>query len=444
MGTIIKYSLSLLYLIIGLLGTGIVIFIHELGHYICARLQKVNVEVLSFGFGKTIYSHYGKNTEFRISLIPFGGYCTLGGSEDLSVALRNNDKKIHYAEDGSLFAISPFRKFLIYLSGPLMNLLLAFLLFFIVALIPVERVSNKAVITPISEYKSLFNVSIEQRELKKGDIVLSIDGERIIDYEDLCEKLGEKNGENALLTVLRQGEKIDVVIHSTTVNGTPQYGITNLVESVIGRSESDLFTPGDRIIECNGEKIENNLDLLSIKGDEYNLLVLSEDGKTRKVTLLSSSFPFAFKTDLRKSAESKNALLWALDKTKVFFNRTFLAISKLMTLHVKEALEEISGPFSSAQNMGRISLLAFKTSSSSGLRTALYLLAIVSISICVGNLIPIPTFDGGQMLICCAEMIYHRPLKPRAYLILHIIGLTLAWAIVIVMNSFSFISSIFS
>ncbi len=115
-----------------------------------------------------------------------------------------------------------------------------------------------------------------------------------------------------------------------------------------------------------------------------------------------------------------------------------------MTLHVKEALEEISGPVSSAKNMGRISLLAFKTSSSSGLRTALYLLAIVSISICVGNLIPIPTFDGGQMLICCAEMIYHRPLKPKAYLILHIIGLTLAWAIVIVMNSFSFISSIFS
>lgn len=444
MGTVLKYLISFLYLILGLFGTGIVIYIHELGHYICAKIMHVNVEVLSFGFGKCIYSHFGKNTEFRISIIPFGGYCTLGGSEDLSVALRNNKKRITYAEEGSIFAVNPFKKFMIYLSGPLMNLLLGFLLFLLTALIPVERVSNKAVISPISEYKSLFNVDIEQPEIKKGDIVLSLDGEDIIDWEDLSGKLEEKNGEDAILRVERDGVILDVRIQASIIDGNPVYGITNLIEPVIGRSESPLFSPGDRIIECNGKTIENNLDLLSIEADEYRIKLSRADGTTDEVKLSSSSFPFAFKSELRKSRESSSALKWAEDKTKDYFKRTFLAITKLMTLHIGEALQEISGPFSSAQNMGRISVLAFSTSSSSGVRTAFYLLAIVSISICVGNLIPIPTFDGGQMLICCAEMIYRRPLKPRAYLVLHIIGLVLAWTIVIVMNSFSFISSIFT
>ncbi len=432
-----------LYLLIGLIGTGIVIFIHELGHYIAARILGVSVEILSFGFGKCIWSHMGKNTEFRISLIPFGGYCTLGGAEDLTVALTNNEKKIHYAEKGSLFAINPLKKLFIYASGPVMNLLLAFLLFIFVSLIPVERVSNRAIIAPISDYPALFSVSVNQPAVHKGDIVLEADSRKIKDYEDLESYLLSRDGEDVTLLILRGSREMEAVITPTLVDGSYVYGITNLVETVIGRSESPLFSPGDRITECNGRRIMYNLDLYEIESDEYIFTVENEKGETRTVTLTSSSFPFAWKSSLRKSRDSDNPLSKAYDRTKDYTVRTALAIGKLMTLHIKDALEEISGPFSSASNMGRISVLSFRTSSSSGIRTVLYLLAIVSISICIGNLIPIPTFDGGQMLICLAEMIYRRPLRPKAYMILHIAGLTLAWTIVIVMNSYSFISNLF-
>ncbi len=444
MESVLSFLFWLFYLLIGLIGTGIVIFIHELGHYIVARMFRVNVEILSFGFGPTLFSHMGKNTEFRISAIPFGGYCRLGGAEDLSVALANNRKKIKLAEEGSLFAINPFKKLFIYIAGPLTNLILAYLLFFIVALIPVERISNEAVVTPISEYSTLFDVEIEQPELKKGDRVLYAEGKEIKDYEELSQYLSTRNGENVEAVVLRNGEETTITLVPTLVNGNYSYGITNIIKPVIGRSEDDRINTGDRIIECNGVRIENNLDLLSIDAEEYNLTLIDESGERKEVTLSSKTFPFAFASNTRVSRETASPFSYSYEKTKTFLVRTTKAIMKLMTLQFSEALKEISGPFSSASNMGRISLLAFKTSSSSGVRTSLYLLAIVSISICIGNLIPIPNFDGGQMLISFAEIIYRRPLRPRAYLILHAIGLVLAWTIVIIMNSYSYIVKLFS
>jgi regulator of sigma E protease len=435
--------LWLIYLIFGLLGTGIVIYIHELGHYIAAKLCHVSVEILSFGFGRPVFSHMGKNTEFRISLIPFGGYCRLGGSEDLSVALTNNEKKIHYAEEGSLFAINPLKKLFIYFAGPMMNVILAFVLFFIVALIPVERVSNRAVITPITEYQSLFSVSVTQDSVHKGDTVLEADGRTVADFEDLSTYLSSCDGEDVVLKVLRNGEEKEITITPVLVNDNWTYGLTNLIEPVIGRSENENIAVGDRIIECNGKTIEYDKDLLEIESDEYVLTLLRDDGTEYTVTLTSSSFPFAFKSDIRISRDSSNPFSSAWTRTTTFLRRTALAITKLMTLQLSAALEEISGPVSSAANMGKISVLAFRTSSSSGIRTVFYLLAIVSISIAVGNMIPIPTFDGGQMLICLAEIIHRRPLRPRAYLILHITGLVLAWGIVIMMNAFSFFSSLF-
>ncbi len=437
-----SYALALFYLLIGLLGTGIVIFIHELGHYCAAKMCHVSVEILSFGFGRTIFSHMGKNTEFRISLIPFGGYCRLGGAEDLSVALANNEKKIAYAEQGSLFAIHPLKKLFIYAAGPVTNLLLAYILFFFVALIPVERVSNRAYIAPVSAYPGLFDLDIEQSGIQKGDEVISCDSTPVKDYEELASYLSTREGESVTLTLVRNGEEIISTVAPTLINGAWTYGITNLVEPVIGRSESPLFAVGDRIVSVNGVDVEWDLDILSIEGESFSFTLLGEDGSIRTTRLDSASFPFAFQSGLRVYADTTNPIGEAYERTSDFFSRTAKAIGKLMTLHIGDALKEISGPFSSASNMGRISTLAFKTSSSSGIRTVFYLLAIVSISICVGNLIPIPTFDGGQMLISTAEIIRRRPLRPRAYLVLHITGLVLAWTIVIAMNSFSFLSSV--
>ena len=437
----IDLLLYVLYLLIGLLATGVVLLIHELGHYIAAKSLGAEVEVFGIGIGPVIWRHWGKKTEFRLSLIPFGGYCRLGGSEDLTVALSNKSKKINTAEKGSFFAISPWRKFLIFLSGPMTNFLLAFLLLAIVSAIPVKRISHGLIVAPISDYSSLYGIDTKQETIKKGDIIISSGDKKFIDWEDFSSWLSNHKGEDIELNILRNKKETTVTISPTLLDYGYSYGIANLEEPVIGRSEDERIEVGDRLVEANGHRIEWTYDLYLLDADSFNLVFEGENGR-KEVKMDGTSFPFAWKTDYRISPDSSTPSSTAFNKTIDLSKRTAAAIIKLLSFNFKEALEVISGPFTSAKNIGRISTLAFSESSRSGIRTLLYLLSIISISISIGNLIPIPTFDGGQMIITIAEMIVHRPLKPNTYLILHISGMVMAWALIIAMNAWGIVETL--
>lgn len=438
----IDLLLYVLYLLIGLLATGVVLLIHELGHYIAAIILGAEVEVFGIGIGPVIWRHWGKKTEFRLSLIPFGGYCRLGGSEDLTVALSNKSKKINTAEKGSFFAISPWRKFLIFLSGPMTNFLLAFLLLAIVSAIPVKRISHGLIVAPISDYSSLYGIDTKQETIKKGDIIISSGDKKFIDWEDFSSWLSNHKGEDIELNILRNKKETTVTISPTLLDSGYSYGIANLEEPVIGRSEDERIEVGDRLVEANGHRIEWTYDLYLLDADSFNLVFEGENGR-KEVKMDGTSFPFAWKTDYRISPDSSTPFSTAFNKTIDLSKRTAAAIIKLLSFNFKEALEVISGPFTSAKNIGRISTLAFSESSRSGIRTLLYLLSIISISISIGNLIPIPTFDGGQMVITIAEMIVHRTLKPNTYLVLHISGMVMAWALIIAMNAWGIVETLF-
>ena len=85
--------ITLMYILIGLLGIGFAIFIHELGHFIAARFFHVDVEVLSYGFGPRLLSIFSRGTEYRLSAIPLGGYCRMKGSEDIRKALASPSRR---------------------------------------------------------------------------------------------------------------------------------------------------------------------------------------------------------------------------------------------------------------------------------------------------------------------------------------------------------------
>ena len=120
------------------------------------------------------------------------------------------------------------------------------------------------------------------------------------------------------------------------------------------------------------------------------------------------------------------------------------ALGAFITLHIEDAMTVITGPVKAAESIGGITALAFSASGTSGVRTVLMLLAMVSLSISVGNMLPIPTFDGGQMLINIIEMIKRRELSPRAYIILQLIGMVLALIIIIAMYSLDIKAYFFS
>ena len=84
--------IMLIQFLIGFIGIGLVVLVHETGHFLAARALGVRVEIFGIGMGPVLFSLHSKNTEFRFSLIPFGGYCQMDGSIDLVKALRDDMK----------------------------------------------------------------------------------------------------------------------------------------------------------------------------------------------------------------------------------------------------------------------------------------------------------------------------------------------------------------
>ena len=394
----------ILYLFLGLLAIGFVVFLHELGHFAAARMLGVEVEVLSYGMGPKVFSIYGRKTEYRLSLFLFGGYCRMKGSLDLMKALKDDSKYINRAEEGSYFGTSAFVRFLIYLAGPLTNFLLAVLLLSAASLIPVERLSDEAIVTPVTEYSALFSNPVSQESIHKGDKLISSSGHIFLDWQDAEDFIEEHSGERIPVTVRRDGKLISTELLPVKSGDGYAYGITNLQEAVIGRSLSPDFLPGDRVVEANGKSIRYVLDLYGTADGDFSIII-DRNGERLERKIEDNSFPFAWESNLRKSSETDHPFSYGLSRAAEMAAAALKALGAFFTLHLEDALTVLTGPVKAAESIGGITVLAFSESSLSGLRAASRLLAMVSVSIAVGNMLPIPTFDGGQMLINVIEMV---------------------------------------
>lgn len=177
---------------IALLILSFLVFFHELGHFIVARICGVKVEVFSIGFGKKLVSWRIGQTEYALSMIPLGGYVKLKGQDDSNPKLKN------YEAD-SYLSKSPWQRIAILLAGPFFNLFLAFLLYMAVGLL------GKASLLPVvGEVKE--NYPAVKAGIKAGDRILAINGKEIKTWEELDSMIIESQGELVLKIQRGQGE----------------------------------------------------------------------------------------------------------------------------------------------------------------------------------------------------------------------------------------------
>ena len=428
---------SILFLIIGLLCIGLMLFLHELGHFIVARLFKVDVEVLSFGIGPRVVGYQGPRTEYRISAIPFGGYCRMSGSLDLTKALQDKATTLDRTEAGSYFSASPWRRFLIYLAGPLMNFLIAVILIAIASLIPVERLSDPAFVTPVSEYTGLFHSDIKQSGIHKGDLLLSSGEKEFIDWQDAEQFFSSQEGTVLPVTVERDGKMIDTELIPQRSEGGWAYGIALLQRPVIGRTLSEEFQEGDIITAIDSIPVSWTYDIYAYDKTSFTLTI--DRGCTKLERRIEDGvLPFAWQSGLRVSRDQVSPIPYAIGRSAEMFFSALSALGAFITFHFEEALEVLTGPIKAAESLGSITMAAFAQSGSSGIRGVLRLLAIVSVSLSAGNSLPIPTFDGGQMLMAAVEAIRRKALSPRTYVLLQIAGMAAALLIMVMMYSLDF------
>jgi len=432
--------------LIGLLGIGLVVVIHELGHLLSARACGIDVEVFSFGLGPKIWGLEHKGTDFRISVLPFGGFCRLKGSDDLSRALLQKDKDFTHLEHGSVFSVHPAKRILTYLSGPLLNLLFAILLYSVLASLPFKVLSTESIIATINDYPSLFSQATSpgyEQGLRTGDTILELNGEPIRDWELLEELLFASEGVQ-LFTIERSGKILTIpVIGEKTEQGV-RYGLSVIRKPIVGSvrpvtPESDAsLQKGDRILQANGKIVSNDLDLLTalaIDTEMTDLLVqrgadqimisfrpdLNERGK--------GEWNFALASVNRTMKAPPFSLANGMATTLRMAKDTLISLILLVRGGSKNVRQEVTGAARAALMIGDITTLGLETDVQSGFRALWYLLGVVSISLGIANLLPLPAFDGGQVLTALFEWITGKHIQPRTYWILQLVGIVIVFGI---------------
>lgn len=224
--------------LISLLVLSALIFFHELGHYLAARYMGVFVEVFSIGFGKKLFSFHKWGTQWSISAIPLGGYVKMKGQDD------TDPTKISLDSD-SYNVKTPLQKIFILLAGPFANFVLAFVLYFVIAL------GGPSVLSPVIG-KVVEDSPAQIAGLKTNDIIKSINGKEIFAWKEMAESI-EKSDGTLTIQVIRDG-----FIEVLTL--TPKFTqTTNLYNEVIQK----------KMIGIGSASVSHKLELGIVETFEY-------------------------------------------------------------------------------------------------------------------------------------------------------------------------------
>ena len=208
-------------IIIALFVLSFLIFFHELGHFLMARLLGVKVEVFSIGFGKKLLCKNHKGTSYCLSAIPLGGYVQMKGQDDTNPTLQNYDKDSYLAK-------TPFERILILLGGPFFNILLAFLIYFVIGLTGWRELAP--------EVGTVLKDSPAVNILKKNDLIIKINNYKIKTWNDI--KKAVDNSKPPLHLVIKRDNKLLNITLTPKIMTTKDVFGENVKRKLIGISPS--------------------------------------------------------------------------------------------------------------------------------------------------------------------------------------------------------------
>lgn len=349
-------------IIYGFLCLFFLILFHEFGHFIAAKLFGVKVESFSIGFGPVLLHKMHRGTDYRLSLLPFGGYCGMKGEKDFQKSLDAHLDHIE-AESDSLYGIHPLRRALIAFAGPFFNLFFTFLAFFLIALIGYTYTSYSSKVIMADELYPETESAAKQAGMQSGDIITKINGKSISNFSEIVMEISSRPDETVILTADRNGTEMTFSVHT----------------------QLDKSTGTGKI---------------GIAADVSTAAVYTEKSR--------SFFPALY----RGAAETGNALRITFTGLKTLFMG--------VDLH-----ETVSGPARIADMLGDVAVQSFSESFRIGTVNLLTVLAYISISLFIMNLLPVPILDGGLILFALIELFSGKKIPPKVLYYIQFVGLAL-------------------
>ncbi len=411
---------------------GILIFFHELGHFLVARLFGVGVEKFSLGFGPRLFGRTVGMTDYRISAIPLGGYVKMVGDEPDAEL---DPEMIPY----SFTHKHVFKKIMIVAAGPFFNLLLAVIIyagfFTFIGTEDIRPVVNHVV----------KESPADRAGLQAGDVVVAINGSTVASWSDINRLIADGQGSEVRITARRDGTPFEVAVTPQTKvakdllgDDAPYYdiGFSGLapLKAVVGDvadgypAKKAGMQPGDLIVAIDDHPVDSWNTMKSIisqsKGEPLAVrFVRGEETLTVDITpvLYSEENVIGEKVDSYRIGISTpginipeadriiikrgpiQAIVESVDQTYQISRLTLLSIGKLIKGTV--STKTLGGPIMIAEMAGQ--------QAKAGFTNLIFFIAVLSINLAVLNFLPIPVLDGGHLMFFLIEAAIRRPINIR-------------------------------
>jgi len=420
-------------ILLGIISIGILIFIHELGHFVMARVAGIRVEVFSIGWGKGLVSFRWKETKIQIGWVPFGGYCKMAGDSP-------NDTRT--GGSGEYYSSSPYRRILVATGGPIFNYLLAFILFTSVVVIgyKITTYPNKILIAKKEDINiSSYVTPAQKAGLRDGDVIIEIDGKPVKNWDDITENIVRNALKPVKMKVLREGKVVELVavpeIEKETGRGI--IGIYPWVDPVIGKvipgstAAKAGLQEGDVIQKVDGKDIRNQMDFYNAiagKSGKQVRLTVNRGGRDIDIVLVPEkvggfdSAGITFKQITYKSPRYPLyiAVSKGFEKSVESVQDTIRGMVLLFSGKIK-ARTAVAGPAKLIYISGVIA--------KEGIIYFFQVMSYISVAFFIINLVPFPALDGSHIAIALYEIVTRK--RPKIEIIYKIQAIGFIFLIVV-------------
>jgi regulator of sigma E protease len=399
---------------------GILVFVHELGHFCVAKLSGVKVLKFSLGFGPRLVSRQWGETEYMICAIPLGGYVQMlgeGGGE------KGEEAKIDPAEEHRSFAKQTLgRRVAIVAAGPIMNLVLPFMVLPLAYLVGInmpaylEEPPCIGYVVPESEGAAA--------GFRTGDCIVKISGIPVSSWTDTGPALVNGAGQAIVFTLDRGGQQAELTISPANgaLEGLQSIGLLPYQDAVVGSLAPGMpaveagLQEGDLILAVGEQDISSWYQLkgaIQAVGGQPVQVEVERAGRQLSITLLPRKMEgeegyLIGVSPLQKSNFKRfspgEALAAGAQRSTELIGLTMVFLQKLFAGHVSTS--NIGGPITVVQIAGQ--------AAQTDLSSILSVLAFLSIQLGILNLLPIPILDGGHLFFYFFELVFRRPLSLRA------------------------------
>jgi regulator of sigma E protease len=407
---------------------GVLVFVHELGHFMMARWHGVRVLVFSLGFGPMLLKVRRGDTEYALSAIPLGGYVKMAGENPDDPRTGQNDE---------FLSKTKWQRFQILIMGPVMNLLLAVILMAVVLMQGAELPAYLD--EPVIVGKVEAGSPAERASLRPGDRILRVNGEEVSSWDRFGLAIGTKADRDVELTFVRDSREERVTVRPL---GQGRFDIGDIgvlpdvyphVSGVVtgGPADKAGMKPGDTLLAVSGQRVVFSgdvVDLISSSPGTPIEVRVRRDGQDVALTVTPEREGSVGRVGISIGNQTRTFHPGPLESVGLSIQRNV----EFSGLILKTLWGLMTGDTSLKQLMGPVGIAQLSGESAQAGWVALFaLMASISLNLGLLNLMPVPVLDGGHILIMGLEAVARRDFSIQVKEKMFLAGFVLLMALMV-------------